>query len=61
MICEAGEGEFVDIGEATVGPLVDVVHFRQIPRDVTAGCRAAAFEGVQDESLIAGGDALGSA
>ena len=61
VFCFAGEGELVDIGVAAVGPLIDVVDFSVVPGDIATGCGAAAFKGVQDESLVAGGDAFGPA
>ncbi len=61
VFCFAGEGELVDIGVAAVGPLIDVVDFSVVPGDIATGCGAAAFKGVQDESLVAGGDAFGAA
>ena len=57
----AGEGEPVDVGGAAGGPFVDVVDFGVVAGGVAAGFGAAAFECVEDESLVAGGDAFAAA
>ena len=57
----ADEGELGDIGVAAVGPLVDVVDLGEVAGHVAARCGTAAVEGVQDQSLIAGRNAFGSA
>ncbi len=61
MVGSAGQGEFVDVGQATLGPFVDVVDLGEISGCVTAGPGAAAFLVVQHDSLIGGGDAFGAA
>ena len=61
MVAGAGEGEVVDVGEAAVGPFVDVVDFGEVAGHVATGRGAATVLGVQHDSLVRGGDPFGTA
>lgn len=61
MVWRAGEGQRVDVGQTAPSPVLDVVNLAQI-----TGCRAArrgaaALLGMQHDSLIRRGYALGAA
>ncbi len=57
----AGQCEFVDVGQAAVGPFVDVVDLGEVSGFVASGAGAAAFLVVQHDPLISGRDAFGAA
>lgn len=66
VVLFTAEGELVHIGQAAVGPLVEVVDLGEVAGDITTGSRnrntsegTATVFVVQDNSLVGGGDALG--